>query len=653
MRLDEQNRVLIAYSEVVPDVLNKNTYNSLRLRNKIQTTINRACRGRSSEIIYDTLPERYKRKITDTIGNPYDILGIKNPENAIIKSDKKQAIPFSQLTPKEMQICNARYNLVKCYREYAEVNKAIGITKAKREFTELVVSGVMCSDSSAVVGSVSFQTLERWNKELREGGDIMDVLAPERRGKTGSTLLPEHKRRLIDIYLLPNKHTIATCYRFASRMWKMEELPIPSEATCRRFMESWTKENYAVTLYRRNGYKELKDKQLPYIERDEDSIRFMDVLVADGRRMDSQIINPETGKLCRPTLVAWQDMKTGMFVGFEYMITENTMSVASAFRSACMNVGKMCNYEGAVLPRSVYMDNGRAFKNKFFNEKTDLEKQVGGLFERLKSCGLEHVQYAKPYNASSKVIERSFVCFSELDKMIFTYVGNKISNKPARMLRNEIFHKSEYEKAASKNGYPTLWGVYKFTEWWLTDYNNRIGKGKYLAGHSPLELAAKHIEEIDFSSRLLKGNSLDYMMMNTKTMKRKRNGFKINGTSYYNLQFAQVAISDVEYIVKFDILDNTRILVFHEDGTFWCEATPWIGQKIHAMAALGSDADRKKRNDALKVQRSIEKSIMSLDVTTSVDRLYLESRQAPQLTEGAPLPLLSHEEDIYTDLKLW
>ncbi|MEG1648313.1 MAG: Mu transposase C-terminal domain-containing protein, partial [Rikenellaceae bacterium] len=567
----------------------------------------------------------------------------------------KEKIEFSQLTPHELQICSARHTIVQNYREFATKNSHTGVTKAKRSFVELYASKTICKEQYDILGAVSFQTIERWNKELRENGEKMDALVPSRREKRGSSLLDEQRTRLVDLYSMPNKFNISSCYRFAVQIWNTEELPIPSEATCRRFLEDWIRNNIAIATFRREGLKAVKDRQLPYLERNANSIEFFDVLVADGRRMEFQMAHPTTGKPCRPTLVAWQDMRTGLVIGFELMVTENTMSVVSSFRQACINAGKLCGYNGAILPRSIYMDNGRAFKNKFLIDKVNLENKIGGLFERLKSFGLEHIQYAEPYNASSKVIERSFEDFGELDKMIPSYVGNCIANKPARMMRNEVYHKNEYEKAISKNGLPTLWGAYRFIEWWLTTYNTRISNGRYLQGKSPMELASAQIETIDFSRRQIKGNELDYMIMNSVTKKRKRNGFKINGVWYYNTLMANVAFDKCEYIVKYDVLDTSRVLVYNEDGTFWCEAVPWIGQNIHAMAALGSDADRKQRNDALRTSKAIRDSIVSAAKNSSKDAtaLLLGIGNAPQLTSGNPLAVAAPNDEILTDIRLF
>lgn len=643
MRVDELNRVLIDYHDIVPTIFTVDVYNMARKRGAIQTT-HRGGRGRSVEVIYDSLSNHYKQLICKTLGDPMALTGLS--------VTSKERVPFSRLTPKELQVCNARYNLVNCYRDYCEANKEKGIVSAKREYVELCNDGILCCDAVEIVGKVSFSTLEKWNKLLNDNNNIMDCLAPERRESKGSSLLMEHQQLMTELFCSPNAYSVASCYRIACGVWRSKGISVPTEISCRRFLEKWAHENASIAIFKRKGMKALKDNQLPTIMRDPNSLEFMDVIVADGRKMDFSIVHPDTGKSCRPIMVAWQDMRTKLILGFELMLTENTMGVVSSFRQACLNAGALCGFDGAVLPRSVYMDNGRAFKNKILNEEIDLKSSIGGLFERLKEFGLEHVQYAKPYNASSKVIERSFADFGELDKLVSSYCGNSITNKPARMLRNEIWHKNEYEKAVNKHGTPTLWGAYTFIEWWVGNYNRRISNGKYLNGKSPITLAASQIPDIDFTSRLLPSHELDYMMLNTKVARLKRNGFNINGTWYYNALFSMVAKGgDVEYIVKYDILKNDKVLVYHEDGTYWCEATTWIGQQVHGMAALGSEADRAKLNNALTAQRQIEKSVVSAAISmNSNNALILEEINHRELL-NAPAITVPVDADVLTDLK--
>ena len=55
--------------------------------------------------------------------------------------------------------------------------------------------------------------------------------------------------------------------------------------------------------------------------------------------------------------------------------------------------------------------------------------------------GLETV-FARPYNARAKVIERFFKELQEgFEKLLPSYIGSIIQNKPAYIMRNEKFHK--------------------------------------------------------------------------------------------------------------------------------------------------------------------------------------------------------------------
>lgn len=389
-------------------------------------------------------------------------------------------------------------------------------------------------------------------------------------------------------------------------------------------------------MFRRNGLKALKDKVLPSLERDPDSIKYLDCLVADGKVLNFRVINPDTGKLCRPTMIGWMDFRSMQILGFELMITENTLSVASAFRQACINAGRLMGAEGAVLPRMIYMDNGAAFKNKFFNEKIDLESQLGGLFSRLEQYGLEHVTYARPYNARTKIIERAWRSFLRMEQLANTYVGNSLENKPAALMRNEKWHRENRERDVAKNGYPTLWGAYKAVEWWVTEFNNTIGDGKYLDGISPNSLAIEQIPQIDVRNRIIAGNGLDYMMMHSKTLKLTPNGFKINKTSYYNPEFINYVGNGEEYIVRYDPMNTDKVYVFHQDGKFWCEAGVFFGTGLHAAAVLGSNVDRVRVRTAQRTLASLEKVAISSAKTFGSETQYpeLPAFNTPMLTGG-------------------
>lgn len=58
------------------------------------------------------------------------------------------------------------------------------------------------------------------------------------------------------------------------------------------------------------------------------------------------------------TLLLFFDGASNCPLGWEIMPSENTDCISSAFRRTCLLLGK--------FPRVVYLDNGRAFRAKFF-----------------------------------------------------------------------------------------------------------------------------------------------------------------------------------------------------------------------------------------------------------------------------------------------
>ena len=101
----------------------------------------------------------------------------------------------------------------------------------------------------------------------------------------------------------------------------------------------------------------------------------------------------------------------------------------SALRNAVLNLGR--------IPKIVYQDNGRAFRAKYFQSCNFDEAGFNGVYANL---GIKSV-FAKVRNAKAKVIERFFREFQEeFEKMMISYTGTSIQDKPARLMRGEKLH---------------------------------------------------------------------------------------------------------------------------------------------------------------------------------------------------------------------
>ncbi|MCD7879857.1 MAG: transposase family protein, partial [Candidatus Gastranaerophilales bacterium] len=207
--------------------------------------------------------------------------------------------------------------------------------------------------------------------------------------------------------------------------------------------------------------KAYHDKVEPYIERDLSKIEVGDILIADGHVLNYQVINPFTGKPTRATLVGFLDWKSTALVGYEIMMTENTQCIASALRNSILNLG--------VIPKVVYQDNGRAFKSRFFQNTDFTEDGFNGVYANLNI----HSVFAKPYNARAKVIERFFREFQEeFEKLMPSYIGTSIENRPAWMNRNEKLHLQLHQKQTGGK-IPTVQEVIKYIDCWLEFHNQK------------------------------------------------------------------------------------------------------------------------------------------------------------------------------------
>ncbi len=98
MRIDERNRLLLRYSELVPLVFKESTYYAAVKRGCITKT-HRGGYGRPVEIIFEECKFSYQKKIVQRLGNPYILVKQEkyrtpNPEEAFIEKLKKEAESF-------------------------------------------------------------------------------------------------------------------------------------------------------------------------------------------------------------------------------------------------------------------------------------------------------------------------------------------------------------------------------------------------------------------------------------------------------------------------------------------------------------------------------------------------------------------------------
>lgn len=314
--------------------------------------------------------------ITKKSGRSYEVLVTSLEENIREKLTVKSEIlhPLAEknieVSEAEKQLALAKYDLVQKWDEYRNKEKT-GKSEAGKEFLELYNRELVHKDLFKKVGRVAIGTIYEWDKKLKRNNDNYQALIKGfiQTKKQKVTLKPQEEDIFLKLLLDPRQMNIAKATHLTKRALQERGITdLHCDMTYRRFAKKFIKENYDAWVFAREGIKALNDKVVPYIPRDISVLEVGDVLVADGHRLAFQVINPFTGKPCRPTLVAYQDWKSGAMVGFEIMIEESTQCIASALRNAIINLGK--------IPSYCYHDNGKANKSNYFNG-------VAGLFSKL------------------------------------------------------------------------------------------------------------------------------------------------------------------------------------------------------------------------------------------------------------------------------
>ena len=537
--------------------------------------------GKSYEILYSSLEPEIQEILQDelikeaTQSNCTALVPINNinNKNFITESAKLTALA-------RVDIVKALWNMRTKYKTKKEADSI---------FLDLYNSGMYLPKIHKFIGSISIGTLHRWIWAYEDNEDYR-VLLPNykytKQGEYNTILTQEMKDIFIKFLLHPNKFSVTKAIKLTQHILEKKGIEnIPHVITFRRYAQHYKKNNYSRWILFREGEKAYHDKVEAYIERDISKLEVGDVLIADGHTLNFQVINPFTGKPTRATLVGFLDWKSTALVGYEIMMSENTQCIASALRNAIINLG--------MIPKVIYQDNGKAFKAKYFQSCDFDEAGFNGIYANL---GIKSV-FAKPYNARAKVIERFFLEFQEeFEKMMPSYIGTSIENKPAWMKRGEKLHRDMHKKLTN-NYIPTVQELIKYIDCYLDFHNSKpCPNAPQISIKQCLNSVQK--QEID-------KNILNDLMMKTEVRTINRNGITFLGLHYRSDSI--LGLRDSVYI-RYSLFDLTKIHVYSTKGEFLCVARQV--EKVHPMANhLGTVQDMEQYKQQIqKQQRQFKKA---------------------------------------------
>lgn len=482
------------------------------------------------------------------------------------------------------QIALARLDLVHKWLEYRKKSQ----NKLQADYDFVKLHNTSNFHLFEILGKISRGSLHRWFAMLNGTDDYTKLLPQYKYSSVNDyrTVLNDAEIKIfMGLLLHPNRLSIGKA--IALTKYKLKEQGqsfIPADITFRRYAKWFKDNNYDKWILARDGEKALSDKVEPYIKREASLLEVGDILVADGHKLAFQVINPFTGKPTRATLVGFLDWKSTALVGYEIMLEENTQCVASALRNAIINID--------MIPKVVYQDNGRAFRSKYFNDdKGFTELGFQGLYSKL---GIETV-FARPYNARAKVIERFFKEFQEgFEKLLPSYIGSSINNKPAYMMRNEKLHKNLH-----RDYIPTIQETIKMIDMWLSFKNSQPcpnASNKTIAE----VLAERKRQNIDI-------NTLDDLMLATEVKTIQRNGIRFLNCDYFDERLYGFKS---KVLIKYNLFDLTKIKVFTPKGEYLCTAERVT--ETHPMAKLLGDVkDYEDYKQKIEKQRKLRRKTIN------------------------------------------
>jgi len=514
-----------------------------------------------------------------------------------------------------------------------------------KRITEDYNSKRMLPDLYKLKGQRSERTLRIWVETYLQSGCDMFALIHKRKNEVrGRKVTYAEQNYLLNLLLSPKRIKTGSAITLLKQMQALEMIESPSSVkTLVRWCDEWEKTHPAEWYQAREGSKFVSEHIIKSIIRDDGILEVGQVWVADGHTLAFDIINPATGRAQRMTMIMIFDWASRYPVGASLAVTEDSAHISTAFRNAFLHYGGK--------PQYVYLDNGRAFKSKLFNEQWeehDLSLELGGIFPRL---GIG-VAFAESYNARSKVIERFFRTFQEqFERFISTFRGASVADKPATLMRNEKWARKLFERTA-----PTVEETMQMIAFYIRYiYGNTPHSG--IGNKKPYEVFSQAQVPED---RQVESSKLNFLMLTAERKRIRSEGIRLNKMLYWHPDLIDHIAQPC--VIRYDYSDARWILVYSQQDVFICQAE--LRRAQHPFIELDKDnpiahkeLEREYRqNKNLRKQTEQRTKKLVKQTQENVDRLIkpmpimITSQNNPLFIQPpaimAPDPKLNHEKAI-------
>lgn len=479
--------------------------------------------------------------------------------------------------------------------------------------------------------AISERTLRRKLKDYRELGEVgLADFRLQNKAKGTSVIDEIAWSAFLQYWLDEARPTVTGCYRLVSDFLRLagkekaellELLPLPDVQSFYRLTKQIP---YSVVRFYRFADKTYADECEPYLERDYEGLSSNEVWTADYHTLDFFVRDDITGKIFRPYLMAWMDIRSRKILAISLTGSANSDGNFIAFRKAVSRHG---------IPGSVYLDNGREFLVSDFGgrgrRKTDTKANYGlTILQRLGI--IMHNSQVK--NAKAKAIERFFgeIC-KNFSKFVNTYCGGKPENRPERL--SEILKTS--------NNVPLLSEVTQWIENYIEGYyNEQPSNAKGLKGLTPNKCWENNLT---FKKTATKEH-LDLMLLRSARLQEvRRNGVYINiggeKVHFYNTELVTTYMKHRVY-VRYNPEDLKVVHIYDDQERYICEAEIVtkgdysFGDNEKTTEAI-KDLNRKKKqqkkiiNSYMELHKNNIKVIPAMEVIQAVAQERLSTQKEP------------------------
>ena len=339
----------------------------------------------------------------------------------------------------------------------------------------------------------------------------------------------------------------------------------------------------------RVGKNFYKHNLSPYKIRDNDVLPVGFGYEGDGHTIDVYVAHPVTGKLYRPELTTWIDVRSNFIVGWYLTDDESAISTLYALSEAILNHDH--------VPAMLFLDNGSGFKARMMND------DVSGFYNRLDITP----SYSLPGNSKGKGLVEGFhkIFRNRHDKKFITYCGDDMAPEINRRLSSEL--------EQGKRQLPAFAEYYASVKKFIDDFNYEPKES--LKGKTPREVWNEELQQVHVhieADALVRPREI-------RTVRKWR--IRLDNRYYEHAALAQY--NGEEVMVEFSLHHDAEIRVLNDKEQLIC-----VAQLVSKVARLPESriveaqekrlkGQEKRLNNKLIEVQNRSKPILTMEDNTS------------------------------------